>query len=708
MANSIGSGLGGNIVSVSFINHPFPSGGGSQETTQAPGTSTSTTTLEPTTTIICEAVSVNGFYPLYTSEECAVQSGNGTFHTHTLNGVLYFMPNGVEYWHGNYSTTTTSTTAQPTTSTTSTTSTTGEPQYLDQEGISGFRVNQYFIRDGELWSFGMDGNNIFAELGLGSSGDIQADSPVQTSMTEVEEVGAGGNRLYVIKDDGSVWAVGRNTNGELGDGTLDSTTQFIKIFDGIEKNFATTTSTSTTSTSTTSTSTTEEPTTSTSTTSSTTLEPTTTLADSDGDGVPDSDEYFIMYPSFTYTKSELEAFPLISNQVQPGDIIRGVASYATEPIIPGEFYVVTGTSSLGFLLEDKDGNQNYSTGQPYEIYTDERGVVWEKVNHNNQTTTEEPTTSTTSTTTEEPTTSTSTTEEPTTSTTTQEPTTTIEVTTTLEPTTSTSTTSTTTTSTTTTSTSTTSTTTEAPILGYEADPDFSWSDYDNTYEAQDIIFLQPYSNGRTGVTINYPIGYRFWTTGSGGGTNEDGVPNLIRAEDPLRPRTRPYDTSAENQSSGAWNWFSSSDRGIQWEFAKPVYSSFEFTLASNPQDYEPRELYHKVESGDGAGFYELTYDGLAENVQSIWWNKVSDLEGNPVTEDSDRRVWIHTRYTQSDMVYLELVLTANFNHDPSTSLSTQDTIFYTRTISDYNSVDQYSLVSSDRYIRNLVTTTQGI
>ena len=112
MGNTFSSGLGGRIVAVNFINHPFPQGGGSQVTT------TTSTTNEPTTTILCEPIAVNGFYPLYDSEQCAVQGGNGSFHTHSLNGSIYYMPNGVEYWHGNYTTTTTST---------STSTTTGEP-----------------------------------------------------------------------------------------------------------------------------------------------------------------------------------------------------------------------------------------------------------------------------------------------------------------------------------------------------------------------------------------------------------------------------------------------------------------------------------------------------------------------------------------------------------------------------------------------------
>ena len=252
MGNSIGSGLGGNIVSVSFINQPFPNGGGLQGTTEEP-TTTSSTTQEPTTTILCEPISVNGFFPLYLSEQCAIHSGNGTFHSHTLNGIPYFMPNGVDYWHGNYTTTSTSTTGEPTTSTSTTeepttSSTTILEQFNNQEGFAGFKDNQYFNRDGELWALGQEGSNVFGELGFGFTGDHPdgTTQPRKTPMESVVEIAGGGNRLFIIKGDGSVWSVGRNTNGELGDGTTESRSDFVKIFDAVDKR--TTTEEPTTST----------------------------------------------------------------------------------------------------------------------------------------------------------------------------------------------------------------------------------------------------------------------------------------------------------------------------------------------------------------------------------------------------------------------------------------------------------------------------
>ena len=45
---------------------------------------------------------IDGYYPLYTTEADANAAGDGTSHTHTFDGVTYYMPNGVPYHHGDY------------------------------------------------------------------------------------------------------------------------------------------------------------------------------------------------------------------------------------------------------------------------------------------------------------------------------------------------------------------------------------------------------------------------------------------------------------------------------------------------------------------------------------------------------------------------------------------------------------------------------
>ena len=47
---------------------------------------------------------LRGFYPLYNTVKGANAAGDGSHHEHRIDGTLYFMPNGVAFYHGNYST----------------------------------------------------------------------------------------------------------------------------------------------------------------------------------------------------------------------------------------------------------------------------------------------------------------------------------------------------------------------------------------------------------------------------------------------------------------------------------------------------------------------------------------------------------------------------------------------------------------------------
>jgi alpha-tubulin suppressor-like RCC1 family protein len=74
--------------------------------------------------------------------------------------------------------------------------------------------------DGTVWAWG---NNINGQLGDGST--TQRNTPVQVSglsSVTMTAIAAGSGHTVVLKNDGTVWAWGNNTNGQLGDG---STTQ---------------------------------------------------------------------------------------------------------------------------------------------------------------------------------------------------------------------------------------------------------------------------------------------------------------------------------------------------------------------------------------------------------------------------------------------------------------------------------------------------
>lgn len=75
--------------------------------------------------------------------------------------------------------------------------------------------------DGTVWSWG---NNATGQMGDGVGVSYRT-APVQASgLTGVVAVAAGDGRTFALKADGTVWAWGANTYGELGDGTTTQRT----------------------------------------------------------------------------------------------------------------------------------------------------------------------------------------------------------------------------------------------------------------------------------------------------------------------------------------------------------------------------------------------------------------------------------------------------------------------------------------------------
>ena len=72
--------------------------------------------------------------------------------------------------------------------------------------------------DGTLWAWG---NNSNGQLGDGDTTD-QWSSPVQVGTdTHWASVAAGFDHTVAVKTDGTLWAWGSNSNGQLGDGATD-------------------------------------------------------------------------------------------------------------------------------------------------------------------------------------------------------------------------------------------------------------------------------------------------------------------------------------------------------------------------------------------------------------------------------------------------------------------------------------------------------
>src|ERR1035441_4770459 len=68
--------------------------------------------------------------------------------------------------------------------------------------------------DGSLWAMG---NNAEGELGDGSNN--RTNRPEQIVASNVTAIAAGYYHSLFLKSDGSLWAMGRNDSGQLGDRT---------------------------------------------------------------------------------------------------------------------------------------------------------------------------------------------------------------------------------------------------------------------------------------------------------------------------------------------------------------------------------------------------------------------------------------------------------------------------------------------------------
>ena len=88
--------------------------------------------------------------------------------------------------------------------------------------------SSFFIKtDGSLWAMG---KNQQGQLGDGTSQDKH--SPVKIVDDGVIAVSAGSSHSMFLKSDGSVWAMGHNIYGKLGNGTAQSSNTPVKVVDG--------------------------------------------------------------------------------------------------------------------------------------------------------------------------------------------------------------------------------------------------------------------------------------------------------------------------------------------------------------------------------------------------------------------------------------------------------------------------------------------
>ena len=77
--------------------------------------------------------------------------------------------------------------------------------------------------DGSVWSCGLNGTG---QLGLGTSGSQTIFTQVTTN---VKQVACGSSQSFILKNDGSLWACGQNQNGELGLGNTTNQRTFTQV-----------------------------------------------------------------------------------------------------------------------------------------------------------------------------------------------------------------------------------------------------------------------------------------------------------------------------------------------------------------------------------------------------------------------------------------------------------------------------------------------
>ncbi len=85
---------------------------------------------------------------------------------------------------------------------------------------SGEQHTLILKENGDLWAVG---NNEYGQLGDGTKKNkmtpVEVKTPGNKPMTKVAQVSSGQHHAMIVRKDGSLWAVGLNDHGQLGDGT---------------------------------------------------------------------------------------------------------------------------------------------------------------------------------------------------------------------------------------------------------------------------------------------------------------------------------------------------------------------------------------------------------------------------------------------------------------------------------------------------------
>ena len=109
---------------------------------------------------------------------------------------------------------------------------TNQPEQIVPSGVTAIAAGAYhslFLKtDGSLWAMGM---NIAGQLGDGT-GNYSTNRPGANRwrLSGVTAIAGGYEHSLFVKSDGSLWAMGWNGSGQLGDGFVDNSLAFLSRF----------------------------------------------------------------------------------------------------------------------------------------------------------------------------------------------------------------------------------------------------------------------------------------------------------------------------------------------------------------------------------------------------------------------------------------------------------------------------------------------
>jgi alpha-tubulin suppressor-like RCC1 family protein len=110
-------------------------------------------------------------------------------------------------------------------------------------GITQIAEGDYVLAldsSGRVWSWGA---NYYGQLGNGTTSNLNGANPTPVpvpGLTGITQIAAGAHSSFALRSDGTVWAWGDNSDGELGDGTTvnHSSPEQIRALTGVTKIFA--------------------------------------------------------------------------------------------------------------------------------------------------------------------------------------------------------------------------------------------------------------------------------------------------------------------------------------------------------------------------------------------------------------------------------------------------------------------------------------